>query len=220
MTLYLTRIIPDPRSRDARRDARSAVDLHRRLMSLFPDGAGPDPRARFHVLHRTDDTPTGPHVLLQSTHQPDLSRLPDAYGTVATRSLDVLLDALRPGLTVRYRCVASPVRKPGATTRAAYHLPAVVALSGTAADEWWLRQADTAGLKIINLHSQPLDAARGTRTPRGTTEQQRVRHTRTRFEGTAAVIDAHQLRTRIMEGIGRGKAYGCGLLSIAPTRGD
>lgn len=214
---YLTRIVPDPRSPEARRDARTAVDLHRRLMSLFPDNAGPDPRARFGVLHRTEDTPAGPHLLIQSTHQPDLTKLPTTYGTATTKPLNALLDALRPGLTIRYRCVASPVRKPGATTRAAYNLPAVVALTGTAADEWWYRQADTAGLKLLTLHSQPLDTARGTRNPT-TGDRQRINHTRTRFDGTAAVLDPEHLRTKILEGIGRGKSYGCGLLSIAPTR--
>ncbi|UQW99151.1 type I-E CRISPR-associated protein Cas6/Cse3/CasE [Streptomyces sp. RerS4] len=214
MTVYLTRIVPDPRSREARRD-RTAVDLHRRLMSLFPDDAGPDPRARFGVLHRIDDTPAGPHLLMQSTHRPDLDKLAGTYGTAATRPLDVMLDALRPGLTVRFRCVASPVRKPGASTRAAYNLPAVVALSGTAADEWWVRQADIAGLKVLSLHSQPVDAARGTRTGAST---QRIRHARTRFDGSATIIDAHQLRMKLTDGIGRGKAYGCGLLTVAPTR--
>ncbi|MEU8501554.1 type I-E CRISPR-associated protein Cas6/Cse3/CasE [Streptomyces lavendulae] len=214
---YLTRIVPDPRSPQARRDTRTAVDLHRRLMSLFPDNAGPDPRARFGVLHRTEDTPTGPHLLIQSNHQPDLTKLPTTYGTATTKPLDTLLDALRPGLTIRYRCVASPVRKPGATTRAAYKLPAVVALTGSAADEWWLRQADSAGLKITNLHAQPLDTAHGTRNPHSG-DRQRIHHARTRFDGTATVLDPQQLRTKILEGIGRGKSYGCGLLSIAPAR--
>ncbi|MFI6415382.1 type I-E CRISPR-associated protein Cas6/Cse3/CasE [Streptomyces sp. NPDC050585] len=217
MTIHLTRIVPNPRSSDARRDARSAVDTHRRLMSLFPQHTGPDPRAHFGVLYRTDDTPTGPHLLVQSTHQPDLTRLPDAYGTALTRPLGPLLDALRPGLTIRFRCVASPVRKPGATTRALYDLPAVVALNGAAADEWWLRQADKAGLKVLNLHSTPLDAARGTRSP-DDGQKQRINHHRARFDGTAAIIDPDQLRTAITTGIGRGKAYGCGLLTIAPTR--
>ncbi|MEU3633015.1 type I-E CRISPR-associated protein Cas6/Cse3/CasE [Streptomyces fradiae] len=218
MTIHLTRIVPDPRSSDARRDARSAVDTHRRLMSLFPQHTGLDPRAHFGVLYRTDDTPTGPHLLLQSTHQPDLTQLPPTYGTALTRPLDPLLDALRPGLTIRFRCVASPVRKPGATTRALYNLPAVVALNGAAADEWWLRQADKAGLKVLSLHSTPLDAARGTRSSHNDGHKQRINHQRARFDGTAAIIDPNQLHTAITTGIGRGKAYGCGLLTIAPTR--
>lgn len=220
MTVWLTRITPDPRSRDARRDitgTAGAIGLHRRLMSLFPSDAGPDPRARFGVLFRTEETPTGTHILMQSAHEPGTANLPAGYGTTAARPLDPLLDALRPGLTIRYRCVASAVRKPGASTRALYNLPAVVALSGAAADEWWLRQLDGAGLKPLGLQSHPLDAVRGRRGTHGPAAEQHVRHARTRFDGTAAIIDPGQLRSAIAQGIGRGKSYGCGLLTIAPA---
>ncbi|MCN9242704.1 type I-E CRISPR-associated protein Cas6/Cse3/CasE [Streptomyces sp. RY43-2] len=218
-TLWLTRIVPSPASHDARRDLGDTVALHRRLMALFPDNAGPDPRAALGVLHRIDDAPTGSYVLLQSRHQPDLSRLPKNYGRAATRELTPLLAALRSGAHINFRCTASPVRKPGATTRALYNLPAVVPLHGAHADEWWLRQADTAGLKVLTLNAQPLDSAAGVRGHRGSGDQQRVRHARTRFDGTAVIIDPDLLRTKITEGIGRGKAYGCGLLTIAPSRG-
>ncbi|MFJ4469628.1 type I-E CRISPR-associated protein Cas6/Cse3/CasE [Streptomyces sp. NPDC089424] len=217
MTLWLTRIVPDAGSRDARRDLSGPIGMHRRIMSLFPPDAGPDPRAQFGVLFRTEDTPAGPHLLIQSTHEPDTSRLPDSYGTALSRPLDALIDAIRPGLTIRYRCVASPVRKPGATTRALYNLPPVVPLTGAAADEWWTRQADNSGLKLFTHHSRPLDAARGERRP-DSAPPQRIRHNRTQFDGTAAIIDTDLLRTSIRTGIGRGKAYGCGLLSIAPAR--
>ncbi|MFF8367073.1 type I-E CRISPR-associated protein Cas6/Cse3/CasE [Rhodococcus erythropolis] len=217
-TLWLTRIVPSPHSRHARRDLGDAVSLHKRLMSLFPDNAGTDPRATFGVLHRIEDAPTGPYILLQSHHRPNLDNLPEHYGKTALRELTPLLSTLSTGTRIHFRCTANPVRKPGATTRALYNLPAVVPLHGAHADEWWLRQADTAGLKILSLHSQPLDTATGVRGRNG--DQQHIRHARTRFDGTAAVIDPDQLRTKITEGIGRGKAYGCGLLTIAPARGD
>jgi CRISPR system Cascade subunit CasE len=221
MNVWLTRVVPDPRNKDAAFDLAgtgSAVNLHRRLMSMFPDGIGSDARAKLGVLFRAEDTPTGTHILLQSTYQPDIARLPDGYGTALSRPLDPLLDALRPDLAVRYRCVASPVRKPGATTRAAYGLPAVVALSGAAADEWWARQSESCGLRVLDLTSQPLDTIRGTRGRRGAAAKERISHNRTRFVGRAIITDPELLRTKIVEGIGRAKAYGCGLLSIAPAR--
>ncbi|MFE4609482.1 type I-E CRISPR-associated protein Cas6/Cse3/CasE [Streptomyces niveus] len=217
MNLWLTRLIPDTQSRESRRDLNSPIGVHRRIMSLFPSNAGPDPRARFGVLFRTEDTPTGPHLLIQSTHQPDTSLLPNDYGTTLTRPLDALIEAIRPGHTIRYRCAASPVRKPGATTRAHYNLPPVVALTGAAADEWWIRQANISGLKPLTHNSQPLDAIRGERRP-DDKPPQRILHARTQFDGTATIIDTDQLREAILKGIGRGKSYGCGLLSIAPAR--
>ncbi|MFF5309781.1 type I-E CRISPR-associated protein Cas6/Cse3/CasE [Streptomyces massasporeus] len=221
MTLWLTRIVPDVHSREARRDLQgvnAAMGLHRRLMALYPNNAGPDPRAQFGVLFRVEDTSNGQHVLLQSSHEPDLTRLPNGYGTALTRPLDPLLEALETGLTVRYRCTASPVRKPGATTRARYNLPAAIPLSGEEADEWWTRQADTAGLKPLLSHSQAVEAARAVRTPNGANDKQHIRHNRIRFDGTATITNPDLLRQKITEGIGRGKAYGCGLLSIAPAR--
>ncbi|MFD6855567.1 type I-E CRISPR-associated protein Cas5/CasD [Streptomyces diastaticus] len=164
-------------------------------------------------------TPRGLHLLIQSQHEPTLDRLPEHYATLTTRPLDALLDALQPGRTLHYRCVASPVRKPGAETRRLYQLPPVVALSGTAADEWWLRQTQTAGLTPTTHHSTPLDALRGQQPDKhGHRDHNRIRHARTRFDGTATITDPARLRHTILNGIGRAKAYGCGLLSITPAQ--
>lgn len=221
MTVWLTRIIPNTHSPEARRDTTGSNlgrGLHRRLMSLFPQEAGPDPRAQFGVLFRAEDTPAGLQILMQSTHEPQLDKLPENYGTSQARPLDALLNALQPGLTIRHRCVANAVRRPGHTTRAYYNLPAVLPLHGAAADRWWERQAEAAGLKPLTLHSHPLDAASGRAGKRDTQSTRTVRHARTQFDGTAAIIDPELLRTKIIEGIGRGKAYGCGLLTIAPAK--
>ncbi|MFE7128866.1 type I-E CRISPR-associated protein Cas6/Cse3/CasE [Streptomyces sp. NPDC057617] len=42
----------------------------------------------------------------------------------------------------------------------------------------------------------------------------------TLFEGTAVVRDAEALRNALLNGIGRSKSYGCGLLSLAPGAQD
>ncbi|MBU7598915.1 type I-E CRISPR-associated protein Cas6/Cse3/CasE [Streptomyces sp. P38-E01] len=214
--LWLTRITPDVRSREVRRDLGDAVAMHRRLMRLFPDQLGGEPRRALGLLHRIDVAPSGPAVLLQSAVPPELAHLPGGYGPAATRRLDPLLGLLRSGVTTRYRCIASAVRKPGATTRAAQRLPGVVALQGAQADEWWQRQAEAAGLKLLSLHALPVDTAIGVRGMKP--ERQRICHARTRFDGTAVVVDPDLLRQKLTAGIGRGKAYGCGLLTLAPAR--
>jgi len=89
-----------------------------------------------------------------------------------------------------------------------------VALTGPAAVQWWQNQASQAGLKLDTIHATHLDAATGTKGP----DKQRIHNARTRFEGTALISDPVLLRQRVEEGIGRGKAYGCGLLSLAPAR--
>ncbi|WP_328982857.1 type I-E CRISPR-associated protein Cas6/Cse3/CasE [Streptomyces mirabilis] len=216
MTLWLTRIQPDLRHRDVRRDLASAVGMHHRLMMLFPDDLGPTARNTLGVLFRIEDTAgpaRSPQILLQSREHPDPSRLPAGYGTTTTKDISALISLLKNGLAVRYRIDANPVRKPGHTTRAATGAKAVIPLSGTDADDWWARQAEErSGLKLTSTHTTPLTAARGERHQ----DKHHIRHTRTRFEGTAIVTDHTTLQQRILEGIGRGKSYGCGLLSLAP----
>ncbi|MFE6160021.1 type I-E CRISPR-associated protein Cas6/Cse3/CasE [Streptomyces sp. NPDC056486] len=221
MTLWLTRIVPSPSSDDARRDlggSDQGIRLHQRMLQMFPDGVEGSARAAFGVLFRADETPGGPQILLQSQMAPDPSRLPDAYGNVETCSLDSLLSNLHKGIIANYRCVANPVRKPRATSREAYKLPPVVALSGNAAVEWWERQSTTAGLEPLHINAHPLATIRGHRGLNGRAAKQRIQISRTQFDGTARVLDADLLREKIAAGIGRGKAYGCGLLTLAPMR--
>lgn len=221
MTLWLTRIVPSPSSREARRDLAGSdqgIRLHQRMLQMFPDGVEGPARAAFGVLFRAEESPRGPQLLLQSHIEPDFARLPDAYGNIETRSLDALLSNLHKGMAVNYRCVASPVRKPGATSREAYKLPPVMALSGNAAVEWWERQSNASGLEPLHITAHPLATVRGQQGFKGPVAKQRIQHARTQFDGTARILDAELLREKIATGIGRGKAYGCGLLSIAPAR--
>ncbi|MBU3865032.1 type I-E CRISPR-associated protein Cas6/Cse3/CasE [Streptomyces sp. 4503] len=162
--LWLTRVIPDLRSRQARRDLPSAVGMHHRIRQLFPDTEAEQARAVLGVLFRIEDGPQGPHILIQSQAQPDTTALPVGYGTIATKPLTPLLEGLKAGRPVRYRIAASAVRKPGKSTRALYNLKPVVPLSGT-----------------------------------------------------ATITDPGLLQSRLAEGIGRGKPYGCGLLTLAPA---
>ncbi|WP_052849212.1 type I-E CRISPR-associated protein Cas6/Cse3/CasE [Streptomyces avicenniae] len=222
MTVWLSRLTLNPRSRAVQADlgsSKAAINLHRRVMSLFPETEGDDARAQFGVLFRVEDTPQGYAVLIQSAHEPDPARLPEGYGALRSRSLDPLLDALKPGRRIRYRCVANAVRRPGATTRELYQLKAIVPLSGRVADEWWQRQAIAAGLDVESVLSHPVDTVRGPRGTSGEAAKQHMRHHRTQFDGTAVVTDADQLRERIIAGVGRAKSYGCGLLTIAPAGG-
>ncbi|MER6543155.1 type I-E CRISPR-associated protein Cas6/Cse3/CasE [Streptomyces sp. NPDC001250] len=212
--LWLTRIIPDPQNQQARRDFRNAVELHYRVMKLFPDDIGDQARKQLGILFRTETTPQGTYLLLQSRTHPNLDSLPTGYGSADTRPLTPLLDALRPGLPVRYRIDASAVRKPRKTTQQLYGLKSIVALTGPAAIEWWERQAEQAGLKLNTIHTAPLDPATGIKAQ----DKQRIHNPRTRFDGDAVIHDPDLVRQRIEEGIGRGKAYGCGLLSLSPTR--
>lgn len=210
MTTWLLRIIPDIRRRDVQRDLADVVRLHRRLMSLLPDGLGPDARHLAGLLFRAEHSRAGMRLLVQSQLQPNADRLPPGYGRCESRVLDPLLDRLHPGLAVRYRLTANPAKRGGRT--AGPNQGKIIPLRGVAADAWWVTRADRCGLALRTVTAMPFDDVTGRRGAGG-----RVRHALTRYDGTAVITDPAALRRAVLDGVGRGKPYGAGLLSIAPV---
>jgi len=218
VTTWLTRITPDLRHRTAVADLDNVVALHKTIMRLFPTDLGPNARATAGILFRTEQTlGGGVDILLQSTAQPDEARLAEGYGTIFSRPLDPLLDAVRKGLPVRYRLIANATRKLGRNTVVGKPL-SVVPLAGADAEAWWERQAEQSGLELREAVATALTPAVGVRVDKNRGALQPQRHARTRFDGTAIITDPELLRERVIAGIGRAKTYGCGLLTLAPTR--
>ncbi|MFC5186059.1 type I-E CRISPR-associated protein Cas6/Cse3/CasE [Actinomadura harenae] len=207
--LWITQILPN-QNRLVLSELNDAVKLHRRIMTLFPEQLGPTPRQRAAVLFRLDEAPTGFSILAQSALKPDVNQLPADYGTALVKPLTPLLGHLSRGVNVHYRITANATRKLGKNTTAG-RPKEVVPLLGAEADQWWVRQAESIGLALHTVHSSQLANATG-RHRHG-----RLTHARTRFDGTATVTDPAILIHHVQSGIGRAKAFGCGLLTLAPA---
>ncbi|GAB3121258.1 type I-E CRISPR-associated protein Cas6/Cse3/CasE [Streptomyces calidiresistens] len=232
---WLTRLRLNTASRAVQQDLRNATALHRRVMSLVPDGLGDAPRSRAGVLFRLETDGTGvPVLLVQSRIAPDTTRLPHHYAETQTKGLHALLTALSPGLPVRYRLLGNAVRRCGRNSTEGRWKQAIP-LHGEEADRWWTERATAAGLALNTVLSEPAEpltawhhpADRNGAQPREVkgggkraTDRVVVPHQATRFEGTATVRDPRALRHALLHGIGRSKSYGCGLLSLAPGRQD
>ncbi|WP_198358742.1 type I-E CRISPR-associated protein Cas6/Cse3/CasE [Streptomyces fildesensis] len=222
---WLLRLLLDPGHRQVQRDLRDAAALHRRVMSLVPDGLGTSPRARAGALFRLDLDSAGPPVLLvQSGLAPDPGRLPAGYAQSATlKDMAPMFRALQPGLPVRYRILANTVRRCGPNSTAG-RWKQVIPLHPEEAEQWWATRAAAAGLQLRTLLPSPLDAIISRHSPKDTPPPdapqapKNIPRATTLFEGTATVNDPQALRHALLHGIGRSKSYGCGLLSLAPDQ--
>ncbi|KWW98097.1 hypothetical protein TH66_22755 [Carbonactinospora thermoautotrophica] len=214
MNVWLTRLRPDLRHPAARHDLRDAHDLHRRIMMLVPDDLGEHARRETGLLYRVEHTPSGPQILVQSRVAPDPRRLPAGYATAETRRLDPLLNQLRTGVVIRYRIAGNPSKRLAKASPGPGRPGQVVPLRGADAEQWWIKQAEKHGLQVASLIARPVPDARGDKN--GT----RIKHAIVQFDGTAVVTDPDLVRAAVLSGIGRGKAYGCGLLSLAPLKVD
>ncbi|MER6694784.1 type I-E CRISPR-associated protein Cas6/Cse3/CasE [Streptomyces minutiscleroticus] len=207
----LARIRLNPHSREVQRDLRDATQMHRTVMRMVPDHLGTSPRLKAGLLYRLEETDTTSTLLVQAA-QLDAARLPAGYGHAQTKSLAPMFTALRKGLAVRYRVVLNPAKRERLPLEQKGKHGRIIPLSGADADQWWQRRAEAAGLHLHVLTPTNLNPVR----PRGK-DASPMRHSLMRYDGTATVTDPTALTETLLTGIGRGKAYGAGLLSLAPA---
>ncbi|MEU0640615.1 MULTISPECIES: type I-E CRISPR-associated protein Cas6/Cse3/CasE [Streptomyces] len=214
--LTLTRLHLNLAHPRARGDLADNNALHQTLMRLVPDHLGDHPRQAANLLFRLEPEYLRhqPLILVQTVTRPDPGRLPDHYATATLHPLHGLTGHLTRDRRVRYRITASPSKRnhgvpiPGQPTpRPRSRTP----LTGADAHAWWQRRATQAGL---TLDTPP------TATPAHFRTRSRapgLEHRFTRFDGTATIADPNALTQALITGIGRGKSYGAGLLSLLPA---
>ncbi|MGK4007549.1 type I-E CRISPR-associated protein Cas6/Cse3/CasE [Sorangium sp. So ce1036] len=246
--MYLSRALLNPVSRAVRADLADVASLHRTLMRAFPDDAGPRPREAHGILFRVDeDARRGRFVLLvQSATRPDFTRFPEGYfldlrddsgfadpgafENPAVRDVDEERSRIGAGARFRFRLRANPTRRidtksgPDGKRRNGRR----VELRDDASRLAWLhRKATQSGFELCGgrddleaadvwMHEERKltghrPDARGGRTT--------LTLAPVLFEGRLRVTDADRFRAALVAGIGSGKAYGFGLLSIAPAPG-
>jgi CRISPR system Cascade subunit CasD len=220
MTLWLSRIILNLDHRDSLDDLKDVTQMHRRLMSMFPDGLGTCARRQVGLLFRVETSGDTRRILAQSSIQPDLGRLPRQYGYAEAMPLDGFLESLADGMKARYRITANPAKQlPRGHNDPDRGRPGQrIALHGTSAETWWQQRARNAGLTLHTAIMIPQRDLVGKPESRGGKPGSHIRHAAAQYDGTATIHNVHATRDAIRYGIGRGKPYGCGLLTLIPTR--
>lgn len=231
--MYLSKLTLHPRERESRRALGDCQLLHATLMRAFPTLPGePNPRAAVGLLYRVEPSRAS-HVciLAQSVTEPNWSRLPAWCAEDATKSVAALYDRIAAGQTLTFRLRANPTKIAGERPEGGHLVNArrKVLRDPVAQIAWLVRAGERGGFDPVFVHvaRRAVDGA-----VTGTVDVPDVRIVpeaavrgssgRTlgsvRFEGRLIVRDAALFRRTLAAGIGRGKAYGFGLLSIAPAR--
>ncbi|MFD1832662.1 type I-E CRISPR-associated protein Cas6/Cse3/CasE [Streptomyces desertarenae] len=238
--MYLTRFRINTARTEARRLLGSPHLLHGAVNMAFPDlpprdGQGP------RVLWRVDRTSSGrADLFVVSPVRPDLTHLVEQAGWPTleepgwtTFAYGEFLDGLAVGDTWGFRLTANPVhhiRKPGdpegSRTKRTAHLTRRHQLG------WLLQRQERAGFEVtrkpadrrltehgdeheVIVHDQlPLQFRK--RETAGLRHD--VRFVRVTFDGRLRITDIHAFRRTLTHGLGKAKAYGCGLMTLAPVR--
>lgn len=208
--MYLTRVVLDARQRSVWRLLASPSRIHGLVESAFPG-------ARRRNLWRVDNLNGGPCLLILSEERPELTaaaeKTPGGLLTWETRDYTPLLERIRSGGLWQFRLTANPTVS---TTRPGERGKVKACPSVPAQEQWLLARAEGHGFSLAE------DAFRVTESSwhQFSKESGKVVLRGVSFEGLLTVSDAARFREALVSGIGRGKAYGMGLLTVMRPGGS
>ncbi|TDC60488.1 type I-E CRISPR-associated protein Cas6/Cse3/CasE [Micromonospora sp. KC207] len=224
--MYLTRFLVNTARQGARRLLASPQAMHAAVLSGFPrpedhtrDGArtlwrvdtGRDRQVVLYVV-----SPTAPEL----THLVEQAGWPRSSEGWETRSYERLLNSLDKGQRWAFRLTANPTRTgrrrvDASTTQRFGHVTPVQQV------EWLTSRAERNGFTVarqtdgeLNLVTYDRQVRRFMRN-RGEKQVTLVMAT---YDGVLEVEDPELFRGALTRGIGHARAYGCGLLTLAPAQ--
>jgi CRISPR system Cascade subunit CasE len=222
MSMYLTRLRLNPARRGARKLLGSPHAMHAAIRAAFPEEAAYEqPTAR--TLWRLDSP--APHTVtlyVASPGRPDLTHVLEEAGWPTTAPFEVrdyrpLLTSLANGQRWAFRLTANPVHN-GRQNENSKETKRFGYLRETEQANWLAHRATRHGFAVANQadgspntrlhHRQTVTFKRGGGT---------VTLVTATFDGVLEIIDAATFRSALALGIGHAKAYGCGLLTLAPV---
>lgn len=210
--MILSRTFLNPQRQGARKLLASPQAMHAAVLAGYPPTVDHGrPLWRLDVTGRQH-----PVLWVVSSVAPDMTHLEEQAGwphksTTESTTYDGFLSTLAPGQHWAFRLTANPTHR-GTVNGAKKVLAHVTAEQQS---QWLLSRQETIGVRWLS--------ATGERTftvvERGTKSFRRQAATVTlgtaTFAGTLEVVDPARLKTALTAGIGRGKAYGCGLMTLA-----
>ena len=203
--MYLSQLILNPRHRAVQRDLSRPHDLHQTIMAAFPDNLD---KAKERVLFRIEQRaqPQQLILLIQSQEQPDWSKLPASYllDDPATKAVNL---QLQPGQRLSFRLRANPTKR----------LSAGKGNNGKRIGLYKLEEQINWLQRKATDHGFAIHSAMPTQQQRVDDRRQDLKFFSVQFDGILQVTDPTTFLAAIQSGIGSGKAFGFGLLSVAPA---
>ena len=228
--MFLTKIDLAPERRLARKYLGSPQAMHAVVMGATGGNIGDGPGR---VLWRVDrGTTTALYIL--SPLEPDCSQLVAEVGAAGTqaRTLDYspFLASLDAGQLWAFRLAANPSysasKGPGVRGQRYGHVTV------EQQRQWLVERAPRHGFELMPVDHVDDEGSDGAvmvvhrerpvfnrRRSEGE-GRDRVTINRTVYEGVLRITDPESLRRALIAGIGRSKAYGCGLMTLARVRQD
>lgn len=233
--MYLTRFRINTARTQTRRLLSSPQTMHAAVMCSFPEILPTTPETP-RILWRVDRNARAEALLfILSPSRPDLTGLVEQAGWPAAATAEMpgwnsfqygsFLERLAKGSTWNFRLTANPVhsirRKDGEETKRTAHV------TGAHQLQWLIARQEPNGFRLLEKpadkqlteHGDELQVV--VRDQRDLAfskhgEQGKVTLKLVTFDGRLEVTDPPALCHMLTTGLGKAKAYGCGLMTLAP----
>lgn len=205
--------------------SRVSLDLHKRATMIAlanpqqfhgaVERAFPGERRR--RLWRLDPLGEKLYLMILSEDTPDLSGIEEQFGSGepgGTKSYDPLLERILPGSVWRFRLAANPTTSKAPSSGPMERGKVQAHITPEFQEEWLQARAEKHG---FCLKSFQVTGSRWLRFQKGHRGRP-VTLLSVVYEGVLEVTDSALFRQVLTEGIGRGKAYGQGLLTVTRER--
>lgn len=213
--MYLSRMYLNPQRRHCRALLANPEMMHAAVLSSFPPGTGVAPDDG-RVLWSIDRAGGKTALWMLSPTVPSFEHLQEQAGwsqqqTWETRDYAGLISQLMKGQQYAFRLVANPVhvvtengvKKRRAHQKTEYQL------------QWLLDRQEAMGVKFLSEEEAVAAAVTGSEHLVFDRRGRNVTLVRVDYRGLLEVTDRDRLEKTLISGIGKGKAYGCGLLTLA-----
>lgn len=222
--MYLSKIDLDLNKSRVRRDLGNCHELHRSIMSGFPklpntpisgNSEHNERRKEWQILYRLE----GSTILVQSGIKPDWSQLPSGYHPAGeVRELD--FHQIHAGERLKFRLVANPVRQ-RTYERQDENGSIILKCDGSGKPRQKTKRclitkkSDQIQWLIDRFKGAKLEECYVAAPGKIKREHQLSIIRTVQFDGVLQVVKPADFLSVLSQGIGRGKSYGCGLLSLA-----
>lgn len=205
--MYIAKLELNERNREVHRDLGNAHALHQRIMQAFPDEQREQARAGWNILFRQE--PDSSVVLVQSAIAGNWDQLPSAYLiTHQSKEFTAEVQQFKAGRILQFRLKANPSKRDNKTKKLIGMLHASDQIA------WLERQAAQHGFSVQGVDLMPMPnifgIKKGAKAP--------IRLGAVLYQGILQITESDRFVAALQSGIGRGRSYGCGLLSTAQLR--
>lgn len=215
--MFLSRIEINQYRRETMSALASPQKMHAAIAASFPPLEN---AVSGRVLWRIDRIGSVVFILVQSSIRPDFTHIVEQFGWPSseqawkTIDMDQFLSTVEKGQTWRFRLRANPTRslKNSDDDRRGKVLAHVTVEQQK---NWLLSREQEYGFKTVSSSDQACLEVKQTEKMRFKRQNnQEVTINAVTFEGILMIEDKEKFINTIFSGIGRAKAYGCGLLTI------